>query len=71
MMRAIFEFTNKSIRSKCIGINGKIGRADYGEFHAPLQKQIITLQKFNIPISIDSSIKTHEFVTLYALGRPK
>ena len=31
----------------------------YSEFHAPLHKQLITLQKFNIPISIDNSIKTH------------
>ena len=36
-----------------------IGKCYYSEFHAPLQKQLITLQKFNIPISIDISIKTH------------
>ena len=27
-------------------------------------KQIIALQKFNIPISIDTSIKTHQFVCI-------
>jgi hypothetical protein len=27
-----------------------------------LHKQLITLQKFNIPISIDISIKTHPFL---------
>ena len=31
-------------------------------FHVPLHKQIITLQKFNIPISIDISIETNMFV---------
>ena len=30
-----------------------------GEFPAPLHKQLITFQKFNIPIYIDISIKTH------------
>ena len=35
------------------------------EFHAPLHKQLITFQKFNIPIYIDISI------SLYALGRLK
>ena len=34
------------------------------EFHAPLHKQLITLQKFSIPISIDISIKTHKFVCI-------
>jgi hypothetical protein len=29
-----------------------------------LRKQIIKLQKFNIPISIDISIKTHQFVCI-------
>ena len=39
------------------------------EFHEPLRKQIITFQKFNIPIFIDISIKTHEFVCIrQALG---
>ena len=33
-------------------------------FNAPLHKQIITLQKFNIHISIDISIKTHQFVCI-------
>ena len=34
------------------------------EFHAPLHKQLIALQKFNIPIFIDISIKTHQFVCI-------
>ena len=33
-------------------------------FHVPLHKQIITLQKFNIPISIDISIETHKFLCI-------
>ena len=33
-------------------------------FHAPLLKQIITLQKSNISISIDIFIKTHQFVCI-------
>ena len=32
------------------------------EFQAPLHKQLITLQKFNTPICIDISIKTHQFL---------
>ena len=36
----------------------------YSEFHTPLQKQIITLQKFHVPISIDISFKTHQFVCI-------
>ena len=39
------------------------------EFHAPLHKQIVTLQKFNIPISIDIAIATNQFVCIrYALS---
>ena len=34
------------------------------EFDAPLHKQIITLQKFNIHISINIFIKTHQFVCI-------
>ena len=34
------------------------------ESFTPLYKQIIALQKFNIPISIDISIKTHQFVCI-------
>ena len=33
-------------------------------FTVLLHKQLITLQKFNIPISIDISIKTHHFVCI-------
>ena len=40
---------------------------DKSEFHAPLHKQLITLPKFNIPISIDISIKTHQFDSRYCL----
>ena len=43
------------------GIDNKTAKS---EFHTPLHKQIITLQKFNFPISIDISIKTHKFVCI-------
>ena len=36
----------------------------YCEFHAPLHREIIAFQNFNIPISIDTSIKTHQFVCI-------
>ena len=34
------------------------------EFHALLHKQLITIQKFNSPISIDIFIKAHQFVCI-------
>ena len=41
-----------------------ISAGPWSEFHTPLHKKIITLKKFNIPISIDNSIKTHKFVCI-------
>ena len=33
-------------------------------FHGLLHNQIVTFQKFDIPISIDNSLKTHQFVCI-------
>jgi hypothetical protein len=40
------------------------GKINQELLNAPLHKQIITLQKFNISIYIDISIKTHQFVCI-------
>ena len=45
-------------RSWEIEIEGTDGKVSFAH------KQIITLQKFNIPISIDISVKTHQFVCI-------
>ena len=51
--------TLKQIK-RIIVIAIKRGARSQSEFHAQLHKQITTLQKFNIPISIDISIKIHQ-----------
>ena len=54
-----------------LGKNNSLGfgwlgleNSNYSDFHGPLHKQIITLQKFSIPISIDISLKTHMFLCI-------